>query len=440
MNLKYLSNFQYDKEKKKRFSSLKNLTSKQKIGLVVLIMSIGYTSIFAQSGTTNNFNVKTIQDIIRSVSGGSTVLGAMNYFLTSFSFLDIVKYTINYIVNAQETATQTIANSKFGNASMFSKINNGVTIFAVIACGYKILMHYMKTERYDNAQSFTGYFSYFGVLILFLFSNSIVSRLTSLNASINHSAISSIGNKINSELDQQIAIDYKNLSNQLEALENDYNDLNSQGLISSVGSVGKIVANRADYYAAQGSFYMGNIGKYIYFSVFGVVITAVLAIPSFIMTLMVKILLSVITFGTKLVFLLAFIPGFENTWKTFILNLLHILLWIPIFNSIIAFILQIISATMVTGSMTGGQIVWLTVVAIICAYQAISLTTTSAGVIINGAGAGLAGAMGSLSGMSAVGIAGQTVSAAAGVATTAATGGISGAASGAKIASKLSKD
>lgn len=441
MNIKYLSNFQYEKKKNNRFKKFNALTKKQKVGLVVLVISVGYTSLFAQSSGGSTFNVKTIQSIIDSATG-IPLPGVTNFYISSFGWLDIVKYIINYIVTAQTNATQTIASAKFGNASMFSTINNGVTVFAVIACGYKILMHYLKTERYDNVQAYTGFFSYIGILILFIFSNSIVSRLTSLNSSINQSAISSIGSKINNEMDQQIAADYQSLSAQLEALETEYNELNAAGggAMDAIGDLPKIVRNRSDYYAAQGSFYAGNIGKYAYFSFFGVVITAVLAIPTFIMTLMVKILLSVITFGTKLVFLLAFIPGFENTWKTFILNLLHILLWIPIFNSIIAFILQIISSTMITGSMTGGQIVWLTVVSIICAYQAVSLTTSSAGVIINGAGAGMAGAMGSLAGFSAVGMAGQAVSAASGLAATAATGGAAGGAAASKIASKLSKD
>lgn len=434
MNFKYLKNFKYQKKPFSLNGIDVKVSNKQKLGLVLLIFSIGYTSLFAQSGGQNSgmLPIKDVKTIIQGVSGGGLV-NVNNFYLTSFNFLDIVKYIINYIVQAQTASTQTIANANFGTSNMFSRINTGVTIFAVIGCGYKILMHFLKTERYDNVHAYTGFFSYIGVFVLFLFSGSIVDRLVSLNSNINHSAIAGIGNKINSELDEQIALDYEILVSQLKDIESEYMSLTGGAEGGSLMDSGTIIRNRADFYGKQAAFYAGNIGKYAYFSIFGILITAVLAIPVFIMTLMVKILLSVITFGTKLVFLLAFIPGFENTWRTFILNLLHILLWIPIFNSIIAFILQIISATMVQGSMTGGQIVWLSIVAIVCAYQSVSLTTSAAGVIINGAGAGMAGAMGSLSGMNAMTMAGNAISTGVGMATS---GGSSAAAS---MASKLSK-
>ncbi|MDO4880064.1 MAG: hypothetical protein Q3983_02180 [Capnocytophaga sp.] len=117
---------------------------------------------------------------------------------------------------------------------------------------------------------------------------------------------------------------------------------------------------------------------------------------------MVKVLLTVMVAGTKLVFLLAFIPGFENTWKTFMLNMLNILLWTPIFNALYGFICSIIIGLMTDSSLGSGQIVWLTIVAIILAFQSISLTTSAAGVVINGAGASIAGAMGSMTTMNGV--------------------------------------
>ncbi len=422
MNILYLKKFNA-KRKRKNFLLNIQLNNKQKFSLGVLMLSVGYISVFAQFTPPPQMNSQSIYDIINGVSSSPAINA---YYGTSFGWLDIVKNIINYIIEAQTSATQTIASAKFGNSSMFNSINNAVTIFAVIACGYKILIHYLKTERFDNVQAFTGFFSYFGILVLFLFSGQIVNRLVSVNSRINQSAISSIGSKINSELDQQIAADYSILVEQLKDLDEQYTGIqadNSSSTISAITSVPDVIKNRSDFYGKEASFYAGNIGKYIYFSIFGVLITAVLAIPVFIMTLMVKILLSVMTFGTKLVFLLAFIPGFENTWKTFLLNLLHVLLWVPIFNAIIAFILQIISVTMVSGSMTGGQIVWLTIVAIVCAFQSISLTTSAAGVIINGAGAGMAGALGALSGMSAAAMTGQAISTGASIATNVATYG-----------------
>lgn len=434
MNLKYLRNFKYQKPPLKKGLDIK-ISNKQKVSLGVLAICVCYTGLFAQYGSSSSpmLPLKDVKSIITGVPGGG-LANISTFYLTSFSFLDIVKYIINYIIQAQVAGTQTIANSTFGNTQMFSRITNVLTILACIGCAIKIGKHYLKTERYDNVPAFTGFFSYFGILVLFLFSDTLVTKLVSVNSSINTSAVSNIGNKINAELDEQIALDYENLVSQLKTLETEYISLTTDG--GSLLDSGTIIRNRTDFYGKQAAFYAGNIGKYAYFSFFGVLITAVLAIPVFVMTLMVKILLSVMILGTKLVFLTSFIPGFENTWKTFMLNLVHILLWIPIFNSIIAFILSIISATMVTGSMTGGQIVWLSIVAIICAYQAVSLTTSAAGVLINGAGASIAGGLGSLSGMNAMSMSGKAISTGASIGAGVATGGSSTAL---QVASKLKK-
>lgn len=447
MNIKYLQNFKNDKKAKdfQKFNA-KILTNKQKIAFGVFLCSVGYLTLFAQSSSPPPpMNVKTIEDLIGGASNPSLKTLTMS-FISAFDVINMIKYSIGYIVNAQVSSAAVISGAKFGSSSMFSTINNGVTIFAVIACGYKILMHYLKTERYDNVQAYTGFFSYFGVLILFLFSNNIISRLSSLNSNINYSAISNIGTTINNEIDNAITKDYEKLVKSCGVLDDEYQGLATAEGTPSTGIGGgikdafaklenlpQIIQNRSNYYTQLGGFYAGNFGKYLYFSVFGLIITSVLAIPAFIMTFMVKVLLSVMTFGTKLVFLLAFIPGFENTWKTFLLNFLNILLWVPIFNAIIAFILQIISSTIVSTTMTGGQIIWLSIVAIVCAFQAISLTTTAAGTIINGAGAGMAGAMGALSGMGAASMIGSAISTGAGVAASAASGGAGAALASSKL-------
>lgn len=162
---------------------------------------------------------------------------------------------------------------------------------------------------------------------------------------------------------------------------------------------------------------VGNTIKYIFYSLVILIFTSVLAIPSFIMTFMVKILLSVMIAGAKIVFLLAFIPGFENAWKTFLLNILNILLWIPIFNAIISFIITLLAQTMGAGVLESGSIIWISVVAVVASFQAVSLTTNSANSIINGAGAGMAGAMGSLATMSGIGLTASALKGGAGLAT-----------------------
>ena len=141
-----------------------------------------------------------------------------------------------------------------------------------------------------------------------------------------------------------------------------------------------------------------------------------MAIPSIILSIMIKVLLTVMVAGTKIVFLMAFIPGFENTWKTFMSNMVNILLWAPIFNALYGFIVAIIIFMMSDQSLGTGQIVWITIIACILAFQSISLTTSAAGVVIQGAGASMAGALGSMSTMSGVNVAMGATKAAVGLA------------------------
>ncbi len=184
MNISYLKKFTAKSNKRKITFFDAKLNNKQKLSLGVLLLSVGYISVFAQFTPPPKITTQSFNDIISGVQASPAIY---SFFGSCFNWLDIVKNIINYIIEAQTRATQSIASAKFGNSNMFSHINNAVTIFAVIACGYKILIHYLKTERFDNVQAFTGFFSYFGILVLFLFSGSIVNRLVSVNSNISQS-------------------------------------------------------------------------------------------------------------------------------------------------------------------------------------------------------------------------------------------------------------
>jgi hypothetical protein len=445
-------NYNYLKYKQKKNTHVKaffqavsemQISKKQKIALTVVLLVGTCLFLFAAGGSqpiVSQNPLKDIRALLAWKDSNSTNHAAFDVMLGTFGWLDIIKSAIQYIVVAQNRAVTTVANSTFGDASMFSHITNGLMIFACIACAYKIAVHYLQTERHDNVKAFTGYFSYFGLLVLFLFAKPIVTHVVSLNQSINTSAINNIGNKIEAELDRTIENDYDALTLKLTKLDEDYKELTM--FYNILPKAPLIISNRIDYYYSQfGDFYVGNIIKYLLFSILGIIITAVMAIPVFVMTFMVKVLLSVMIAGAQLVFLLSFIPGFENTWKTYMLNLLHVILWIPIFNAVIAFILTIISSVISDNSMQTGQLIWLCIVAVICSFQSVSLTTTAAGTIINGAGAGMAGAMGSLSSMNAMSVVGGAVSTVASVATSVvgAAAGVPPGATSAGASKKFSK-
>lgn len=425
-------------EKKKNFKFIVNFPSlsfKQKLALGILFTATIYS--FAQAQgiiSVAQFIYKTLPDIIgggdSSVNNGQIQLETTKAFMDAFMWFDFIRAGLGYIVEAQQDSISTVASTPFASSGILNHITSGLTIFACIGCAYKIVMHFLKTERHDNINAIFGYFSYLAPLMLFMFSTKIVNYVTGLNKGINVRSVTNIGANLNAELENIIKADYADFEAKIAIKEKQ----------AETQSITEKLPIKIDILKDTISTYIGNSVKYIYFSLFVLVLTSVLAIPSFILTFMVKVLLSVMIAGTKLVFLLSFIPGFENTWKTFMLNILNVLLWIPIFNAIISFILGIISATMVSNALSSGQIVWLTIVGVVSAYQSISLTTSAANSIINGAGAGMAGAMGSLTAMSGVAVGAGVLKSSVGVATTVASAGATSTLTASKLASKLSKD
>lgn len=440
----YLRSF--DKKHRNFRINLPSLTSKQKVGLGVFLLASVYSLVQAQFPLPVNVGMMVIKPMIELIGNSSDAIGgvggaageesaaaafeATKSFISAFMWFEPIRMALSYIVNAQESSISTVASVPFAGSGIFSHISNGITIFACIGCAFKIVTHFLKTERHDNISAIFGYFTYLAPLTLFLFSGQIVSKLSGINRGVNVQSVSSVGNKLNAELEKTIKSDYiiyyQNVKQKTDAAEK--------------AEFMEKIAYKVDIFKDTASALGGNTIKYLYFSFFILVFTSVLAIPAFIMTFMVKVLLSVMIAGAKIVFLLAFIPGFENAWRTYLLNMLNVLLWIPIFNAIITFIVGIIAATMDTAALSTGQIVWLSIVSIVAAFQSISLTTSAANSIINGAGAGMAGAMGSLASMSGAAIGAGALKAGATVAGVAATGGAASSVTASKIASKLSKD
>lgn len=387
-----------------------NLSRKQKISIFVPI--ICFFGLFISYGSSNTTGT-TEQTAFKTVI---TLLGDKSALAVSFAtwtgILEITKYAINYIVEAQLTSIDIIAKTPLGGEGAFDKLTTGLTLFAAIACFYKLLLQFRDTERFDNVKAFTGFFSYIGILILFIFSTHIVDYVVSFNTNINTNNITKIGSTIDNELNEMIVNDFIKLKKQQKVIQ-DKIDSEDTGVVDAA-----LLELKKSW--AETSFCLSNMTKYLYYSFFGLLMTAVLAVPTVIMTLMVKIILSIMILGAKLVFLLAFIPGFENTWKTYMLNLLNVILWVPIFNIIISFIIALMTAFLFTHPSGTGQIIWLSIVSLILAVQSISLTTTAASTIISGAGAGVGGALGGLNSMSGPAVIGGAAVAVAGTAMAAA--------------------
>lgn len=420
MNTNYLKIFSDKKEKQpllkkifaETFSKVK-LTKRQKIWwsicIVSMIVAMGMkvkASGIIYHGAVTIRNILSVSELL--TNSGKVTPELAEDIAQSWSGIDIIKSMLKYITEIQLKSIEKINELAFGTSTMFEHILQGLTIFAVIGCVYKLVIHFLKTERFDNVSAFTGFFQFIGIAVLFVFSDQIVDRVVSLNRGIDTKNIEEMNLKLDKELSNSILND---LNYAIELLKDNKIKLEEEAEkksnnIVTVDNEIKIMALKIEKMKIL--TWDANLAlqfKYIYYSFFISVIASIMAIPSVILSVMIKVLLTVMVAGTKLVFLLAFIPGFENTWKTFMANMVNILLWGPIFNAIYGFIVAIIIYMMNENTLGTGQIVWLTIVACILAFQSISLTTSAAGVVIQGAGASMAGALGSMSTMSGVNVA-----------------------------------
>lgn len=419
------------------------LSKKHKILGIISIICMGVSFVMklnAASGSSEKplEGVKSMYDILTEM-GANPLTAAM--IVENWDGVQIIKNMLNYLTGIQIKSIDFINATPFGTSTMFEHIYSGLTIFAVIGCVYKLVLHFLKTERFDNVSAFTGFFQFIGIAVLFVFSDQIVNQVVSLNQGVSTESIQTLNIKLDNELTAQIT---KDLKPTVEEIKKEYEKIDLAQLkkkdanpISSLAIDIEIM----EHSLKIAKLIMWDAGmalqwKYIYFSIVVGVIASILAIPSVIISIMIKILLTVMVAGTKLVFLLAFIPGFENTWKTFMTNMLNILLWAPIFNAIYSFIISLVSFMLGPDPLGTGQIIWLTIVTCILAFQSISLTTSAAGVVIQGAGASMAGALGSMATMSGVNVAMGVTKAAVGVGAAAAGGAVAGGAMASKSMSK----
>lgn len=453
MNTNYFKFFTDKKEKqpllKKMltdiFGKIK-LSKKHKILGIISIICLGVSFVMklnAAGGSSEKplEGVKSMYDILAEM-GANRVTAAM--IAGSWDGVQIVKNMLNYLTDIQIKSIDYINATPFGTSTMFEHIYSGLTIFAVIGCVYKLVLHFLKTERFDNVSAFTGFFQFIGVAVLFVFSDQIVNQVVSLNQEVSTETIQTLNIKLDNELTAQIK---KDLKPTVEEIIGEFQEIDKLRIQKKNDqSINPISSLAYDFQITEHSLKIAKLitwdagmalqWKYIYFSIVIGIIASILAIPSVIISIMIKILLTVMVAGTKLVFLLAFIPGFENTWKTFMTNMLNILLWAPIFNAIYSFIISLVSSMLGPDPLGTGQIIWLTIVTCILAFQSISLTTSAAGVVIQGAGASMAGALGSMATMSGVNVAMGVTKAAVGVGAAAAGGAVAGGAMASKSMSK----
>lgn len=436
-----------------------NMSKKQKVAFIIILSvfciqiftSISGTTVFAQKkgGGVSKTNKEVFQknnadkekrEIEKVIEQAYQTFKSQNAmsaetsnlleaetksYTNALNIIAVMKGIVYYISNAQLTSVEAINDLKFGDRKMFSGILMGLTIFACIGCIYKLFKHFTDTERHDNVKAFAGYFSYIGLVILFLFAPNITKYIASLAEPINASQIQFLVTEINKGLEPILREDFTKFVRKLLLASQELENAGSLNLSAGVKYEISIMA-------AELTILLPSIVQMFFYLLLGTILVTVLAIPLVVITVMVKVLLSVMIYGAQLVFLLAFIPGFDRLWQSMIINMLNVLLWSPIFNAVITFIIAIVTTTMGNASIIG--ILWMTVVAFVLSSQAVTITTSAANVLIQGAGAGMAGAMSSFSSMNATSMVAKGAS---GIANE--TGNVAGRVGRALIVSKLSK-
>lgn len=412
-----------------------NMTKKQKVAFIVILSvfviqlftTISGTTMFAQSkgrGITSktevfqksdaesekqkisNFIEQVYNSFVDNKDNGvseevkTDLKTAVSEYKGSLNVVAVLQGIIYYISNAQLASIEAINNLEFGDKKMFSGILMGLTVFACIGCIFKLFKHFLDTERHDNVKAISGYFSYIGLVVLFWFAPSITRHIAGLAEPINASKVQSLVTEINEGIKPILQEDFTKYLHQIQLAANARNKAGFMDVTSDVSfSISKM--------SAFFSIALPSIIQMVFYLFLGTILVTVLAIPLVIITVMIKVLLTVMIYGTQLVFLLAFIPGFDKLWQSMIINMLNILLWSPIFNAVITFIIAIVTSTMGNPSIIG--VLWMTVVAFVLSGQAVTITTSAAGVLIQGAGAGMAGAMSSLGSMNATSMAAKSI-------------------------------
>lgn len=189
------------------------LSKRQKFWGIVSLFCLGVaTTMKAQVGgllglSIASYEISKVSEVLTKAFGTKAHADVIKEIASDWSSLDIIKTFLEYISDIQLASIKVVNDLSFGTIDMFDHIVTGITIFAVIGCFYKVFMHFLSTERFDNVKAFTGFFQYIGIAILFIFSDQIVDRVVSLNQPINAEKMKAMTASLSSELDKALVND-----------------------------------------------------------------------------------------------------------------------------------------------------------------------------------------------------------------------------------------
>lgn len=321
----------------------------------------------------------------------------MSIFPWTVSVIDGLVTVDSFQHNSQASLVSAM-NIKQG---IFSFLLSGIKIFAVIACVWRIVEHYMKTEDHGSVASIFGYFKFIPLCVLFALSSPISETLYNKQQGVVSVSFQQFSGKIKNALKNNESVLKQAIVDEIESncsASETTDGVTSGNEISSWGRMMvhinfKLTVWELDARASFAAF-------------LSLIIVGAFSVVSVMMTIMTFLFFKVLMAGVGIVFLLGFIPQFKNAWVTYLSNFMNLLLWAPIFNALILGFFSLVSNA-ISPSLSIGNLLYLTLLVTAMSSQVIPLTISASNLIISGSGSGASSAAGALNGTNMQDIAGK---------------------------------
>lgn len=301
----------------------------------------------------------------------------------------------------QHSAQSSLVSAMNIKQGVFSFLLSIIKVFAVIACVWRIVDHYLKTEDHGSVAAYFGYFKFIPLCILFAMSSPLANTLYSKQQGVVNVSFQQMSGKIKNALKQNEAVLKQTI---LDEIQGNCSEASSEDGVttgSEISSWGRMMVKINFKLTIWELDARASIASFL-----SLIIVGAFSVVSVMMTVMTFLFFKVLMAGVGIVFLLGFIPQFKNAWVSYLSNFMNLLLWAPIFNAILLGFFAIVSGA-ISPSLSIGNLLYLTLLVTAMSSQIIPLTTSAANLIISGAGSGASSAAGALNGTNLQDIAGR---------------------------------
>lgn len=321
----------------------------------------------------------------------------MSLFPMTVSLIEGLITVDNFQHNAQGNLVSAM-NIKQG---VFSFLLTTIKVFAVVACVWRIIEHYLKTEDHGTVASYFGYFKFIPLCILFALSTPLANTLYSKQQGVVNVSFQQMSGKIKNALKNNENVLKQEIMDEIAS--NCSETQNQDGVTSGneISIMGRVMVKMSFKMKVWELDARASISSFL-----ALIIVGSFSIASVMMTVMTFLFFKVLMAGVGIVFLLGFIPQFKNAWVSYLSNFMNLLLWAPIFNAILLGFFSLVSNA-ISPSLSIGNLLYLTLLVTAMASQIIPLTVSASNLIISGAGAGASSAAGALNGTNLQDIAGR---------------------------------